>query len=282
VLKVENSAGYFTAPDQYNVAVALTQAKINYDQNPSHCAALGYTPPCYLLQNLDSVYVYPDRRTYPMSSYSYMIIPTASDDPRMTTAKRQTLADYLYYSVCEGQGEMGPIGYSPLPINLVQASFQQVGVLKQADPGVDVTTKNVTTCHNPTFVAGQPNRNYLAQIAPQPPACDKVGAGPCGDNEGIVNTNPSGGRVVAAGSGASGGKGGSSKAGKSSATGGLNPLTGELQTVAANDSFVLALGTAEHVRRFGAFAVLAVVELLLVLALPPVMVGGMSRRMRAS
>ncbi len=58
-----------------------------------------------------------------MSSYSYMVIPTGHDDSKMTTAKRQTLADFLYYSVCEGQKEMGPIGYSPLPVNLVQASF---------------------------------------------------------------------------------------------------------------------------------------------------------------
>ncbi len=52
----------------------------------------------------------------------YMIIPTSSTDTRMTTAKRQTLADFLYYSVCDGQKEMGPIGYSPLPVNLCPAA----------------------------------------------------------------------------------------------------------------------------------------------------------------
>jgi phosphate transport system substrate-binding protein len=52
----------------------------------------------------------------------------------MTTAKRQTLADFLYYSICQGQKEMGPIGYSPLPINLVQAGFEQIAKLKTADP----------------------------------------------------------------------------------------------------------------------------------------------------
>jgi phosphate transport system substrate-binding protein len=281
VLKIENTAGYFTAPDQYNVAVALTQARINYDQNPAHCAALGYTPPCYLLQNLDGVYVYGDKRTYPMSSYSYMIIPTASNDPRMTTAKRQTLADYLYYSVCEGQAEMGPIGYSPLPINLVQASFQQVGVLKQADPGVDLSQRNVTTCHNPTFVAGQPNRNYLAEIAPQPPPCDRFGAGPCGDNEGIVNTNPTESKVQTSGPSSSAGSSPAAKTTAKSAPGAaVNPLTGQVETIAADDSFVLALGSAEHVRRFGALAVLAAIELLLVLTLPPLMVGGVTRRMK--
>jgi len=231
VVKLENSAGYFTAPTQYNVAVALTQAQINMDKNS----------PDYLLQNLDSVYTYSDKRTYPLSSYSYMVIPTAAKDSRMTTAKRQTLADFLYYSVCEGQAEMGPIGYSPLPVNLVQASFDQVSKLKQADPDVDLTNRDVTTCHNPTFVAGQPSRNYLAEIAPQPPACDKAGAGPCTGNEGLTNGNPQGGKptssggAAAVGHGSTGSTGGlpasvtSSRAAPPALTGAahVDPVTGQ-------------------------------------------------------
>jgi ABC-type phosphate transport system substrate-binding protein len=171
VAKIENAAGYYQLPTQYNVAVALTQAVINEDKSS----------PNYLLQNLDNVYGYTDPRTYPLSSYSYMIIPTGKTPPetKMTTAKRQTLADFLYYSVCEGQKEMGPIGYSPLPINLVQASFQQIAKLHTADSGVDLTNRDVSTCNNPTFVAGQPTRNYLAEIAPQPLLCAKDGQGPC-------------------------------------------------------------------------------------------------------
>jgi phosphate ABC transporter phosphate-binding protein len=121
VVKVLNSAGYYTLPNQYNVAVALTKAVINTD--PSS--------PDYLLQNLDHVYVYNDPRVYPISSYSYMIIPTSATDQKMTTAKRQTLADYLYYSICQGQQQMGPIGYSPLPVNLVEAGFNQIAPAAQ-------------------------------------------------------------------------------------------------------------------------------------------------------
>jgi ABC-type phosphate transport system substrate-binding protein len=186
VVKLENAAGYYTLPTQYNVAVALTQAKINMDT----------TSPDYLLQDLSNVYTYNDPRTYALSSYSYMIIPTAATpaDPTMTTAKRQTLADYLDYSICQGQKEMGPIGYSPLPINLVQASFDQIAKLKTADPGVDISQANVTACDNPTFIAGNPTDNHLADIAPQPPACDKDGAGPCagaGDTGTAVVSAPS-------------------------------------------------------------------------------------------
>lgn len=212
-IKVENSAGYFTLPTQYNVAVALTKAVINND--PSS--------PDYLTQNLDQVYVNPDRRTYPLSSYVYAIIPTTSDDSRMTTAKRQTIADFLYYSICQGQQEIGPIGYSSLPVNLVEAGFTQIAKLHAADSGVDLSRRNVSTCHNPTFIAGHPSENYLAKIAPQPAACDKAGAGPCDATVGTFNANP-GGRGTSGSGGTAGGSGGTgSRAGSGSAgTGGTD------------------------------------------------------------
>ena len=196
VVKVQNAAGYFSLPTQYNVAVALTQAQINTDESSKD----------YLLQDLGNVYGFNDPRTYPLSSYSYMIIPTGKSDPRMSTAKRQSLVDYLYYSVCQGQKAMGPIGYSPLPINLVQASFDQTNKLKAADPDVDVNQRDVASCSNPTFVTGQPSRNYLAEIAPHPPDCDKAGAGPCGGAaDEAINANPVDGQAPPASTGGSAG-----------------------------------------------------------------------------
>ncbi|MCU1386774.1 MAG: phosphate transporter substrate-binding protein PhoT family [Ilumatobacteraceae bacterium] len=182
VAKIENAAGYFTLPTQYNVAVALTQADINRDSSSKD----------YLLQDLAKVYTYSDPRTYTLSSYSYMVIPTGAQDRRMTTAKRQTIADFLYYSICEGQREIGPIGYSPLPVNLVQAGFEQVGRLQDADPGVDLTQRDVSTCNNPTFDAADLNRNRLAEIAPQPLACDQAGQALCAPDAvaPVVNTLP--------------------------------------------------------------------------------------------
>ncbi|MGY2873397.1 phosphate transport system substrate-binding protein [Marmoricola sp. URHA0025 HA25] len=174
VVKVLNAGGYYVEPTQYNVAVALTKAQINQDKSSKD----------YLTQILDGVYQATDVRAYPLSSYSYMIIPTDPNDRRMTTAKRQTLADFTYYSLCEGQTKAGPYGYSPLPLNLVQAGFEQIGKLKDADPAVDLTNRSVTSCHNPTFVAGNLSKNHLAEIAPKPAACDKVGAGPCGTDTG--------------------------------------------------------------------------------------------------
>jgi ABC-type phosphate transport system substrate-binding protein len=215
--KLLNSAGYYTLPTQYNVAVALTKAQINYDKSS----------PNYLLQNLDAVYTNSDPRTYPLSSYVYAIIPTAADDSRMTTAKRQTLADFLYYSICQGQQEIGPIGYSSLPVNLVQAGFQQIARLKSADPGVDLTNRDVSTCHNPTFIAGHPDENYLARIAPEPPSCDRVGAGPCDPSQGTYNANPGGRSGSANGAAAgAGGHGSGPGAGAGSGTNAPGALSG--------------------------------------------------------
>lgn len=182
VVKVLNKSGYYVEPTQYATAVALTRAKINQDKSD---------PTKYLTQILDDVYTNPDPRAYPISSYSYMIIPTGASDPRMTTAKRQSIADFLYYSLCSGQSKAGPYGYSPLPLNLVQAGFNQIALLKKADADVDLTDRDVTTCNNPTFDGKNLSKNVLAEVAPAPPACDRTGAGPCGESTGQNNQTPS-------------------------------------------------------------------------------------------
>jgi ABC-type phosphate transport system substrate-binding protein len=296
VVKLLNKAGYFTLPTQYNVAVALEKAQINMDKNS----------PNYLLQNLDHVYTDTDPRTYPLSSYVYEIEPTgtSAQDSKITTAKRQTIADFTYYSICQGQKEIGPIGYSPLPVNLVEAGFGQLQKLKQADPAIDLTQRNVRTCNNPTFVKGHPNSNYLAKIAPMPPSCDKIGADPCaagvtpiGNN--VVNNPANTGKHTSTSSSNHRGKsqtptgptqptqGGTPTTGSNGNTGtGTNPLIGsdstnpngsaaaadQITTVPAN----LAGYRSSHLTEF--LAPLAVLLLLLALVLPPVIAVRLKRR----
>lgn len=178
VARLLNKAGYFALPTQYNVAVALTQARINTDKSS----------PNYLTQSLENVYVNGDPRTYPLSSYVYAIIPTAAGDRRMTKAKAQSVADFLYHSICQGQRGIGPIGYSPLPINLVQGGFEQIAKLQTF--GATLKDRNVSTCNNPTFIKNNPRKNYLAKIAPNPPACAKIGNDPCANNEDAILANP--------------------------------------------------------------------------------------------
>ena len=151
-----NAAGYYTLPTQYNVAVALEKAQINMDKSS----------PDYLLQNLDNVYTRP--RSAHLSALVVRLHDRAdgvypSPETKITTAKRQSIADFAYYAICQGQREIGPIGYSPLPVNLVEAAFGQIQKLKEADPAIDLSGLNIETCDNPTFVARPPEHELLGR-----------------------------------------------------------------------------------------------------------------------
>src|SRR5262249_57868930 len=65
VVAVANPGGYWSLPTASNVAVALTKAKINEDSHSQN----------FLQQDLDRVYTFNDPRTYPLSTYNYLIVP---------------------------------------------------------------------------------------------------------------------------------------------------------------------------------------------------------------
>ena len=164
VAKVLNQAGYYVEPTANSVAVALLTAQI--DQTPG---------PNYLTQVLDGVYNSADPRTYALSSYSYMIVPTAVGGV-FTAKKGTTLGAFANYMLCEGQQQAAELGYSPLPMNLVLAGFDQI----KRVPGADTSGVDINTCNNPTFKPGDsPSSNQLALTAAQPQECDKVGPNQC-------------------------------------------------------------------------------------------------------
>ncbi|MFF3684551.1 phosphate ABC transporter substrate-binding protein PstS [Streptomyces sp. NPDC002187] len=212
VAKVLNSAGYYTEPTAKNVAVALLKARIN--ENSSS--------PGYLTQILDDVYNDRDPRAYPLSSYSYMVIPTKLE-ANFNAQKGKTLGAFAYYFLCQGQQHVDNLGYSPLPINLVQAGLNQVRRI----PGVDVERINIKDCRNPTFSSD--GSNTLAKTAPYPPACDKKGTSQCSSGTGGAKTPT---QVSGSGSGGSGSGGtpgsaqGATGPGSSTGSGGAGPATG--------------------------------------------------------
>src|SRR5262249_20362366 len=135
----------------------------------------------YLSQDLSKVYGYNDPRSYPLSLYTYEMIPN------QTTAILQkpqgaTLAWVSTNAVCSWQADMGILGYSPLPMNLVLPSMDQI--LKT--PGIDAATRHIISftesqvtagtqnpCNSPTFAPGQsPSDNLLVQHAPFPAGCN--------------------------------------------------------------------------------------------------------------
>ncbi len=183
--KVLNNAGYYTEPTPGHVAVALLKAKINTDKTDLSK---------YLTQDLSQVYTNPDPRSYPLSSYSYMILPTDANF-NFNPNKGNTLGDFGKYVLCQGQTQVNALGYSALPINLVKAGYEQLARI----PGANIpatTADQIRSCNNPTFAAD--GTNTLANTDPYPPACDKRGATQC-------TTGTGGARNQSTGSGTSSG-----------------------------------------------------------------------------
>jgi phosphate ABC transporter phosphate-binding protein len=230
VAKLLNAKGFYNEPTAGNVAVALLGAQINNDASS----------PNYLTQDLTNVYNNQDPRAYPMSSYSYMILPTSADGA-FSTDKGYSLGAFSYYFLCEGQQSADVLGYSALPINLVKAGLDQVKKI----PGVTPENVDISKCNNPTFSSD--GTNTLATTSPQPADCDMKGANQCSSGTGGAAKTPtkvstaggtstgvspvvggSAARAAASGAAKSSGKGGKAPApGRSSATapvkGGVTP-----------------------------------------------------------
>ncbi len=204
VVKVLNAAGYYTEPTPQNVAVSLLQARINTDAT---------NPAVYLTQQLDGVYTDKDPRNYQLSSYSYFILPTQVNG-HFNLDKGQTLGAFAYYAMCQAQQQSASLGYSPMPVNLVEASFDQIRKI----PGVVVQDIDIATCKNPTFSAD--GTNLLADNAPQPKPCDQQGPSQCPDGTGGLQNVPTATATApaATGSGATG-TGTGAAAGAGSGTG---------------------------------------------------------------
>jgi phosphate ABC transporter phosphate-binding protein len=181
VASILNHAGYYTQPTPNAVAIALQGATLNSD----------------LTQNLGGVYTFPDPRAYPVSSYSYMIVPTTTASP-FTTDKGVTLSKFILYLVCAGQQEAALLGYSPLPKNLVQDAFNVVTKI----PG-HVNPPPIGQCDNPTITGA-----FVTNNAPPPPANAKQGFTSTGGQSGNGSTGGPGGQS-GGGLTASGGVGGS-------------------------------------------------------------------------
>ena len=201
VARVKNAAGFYVVPTDTAVAVALAQATINTDP----------ASPNYLAQDLTNVYPYGDPRSYPMSAYSYFVVPTEVRQG-FDTASGSTLGYFTQYSLCEGQRTMGALGYSPLPMNLVLAALDEVRKI----PGVDAVTLakldavkagtvgggGENPCNNPTFQPGDdPSKNILVDKAPFPDGCDEPCQAPWRGAGAGVNSGPSFGDAAATAAG---------------------------------------------------------------------------------
>jgi phosphate ABC transporter phosphate-binding protein len=284
VALVENQAGYYTEPTAENVAVSLLQAQIVGCSSDTGACSNPDNNPLYLTQNLANVYTDPDPRTYELSSYSYMILPTDTSFG-FSTAKGDTLGAFGSYLMCQGQTQVDALGYSALPINLVEAGFQQL----QRIPGNTVPTESsaeIQACNNPTFSSN--GTNLLATEDPQPPACDKAGPTQCEAGTGGATTSTpvkqSALGSQASGSGGAKGAGASAKASASAGAagpgGGVGPggLATPAPGAAAGAQSAAAVSSLSPGLQDVLKALAAV--LLLSLAVVPTVITQVSRRRR--
>jgi ABC-type phosphate transport system substrate-binding protein len=258
VVAVLNPAGYYVLPSASNVAVALTQAQINED--PSS--------PDFLQQNLDNVYTFTDPRSYPLSSYSYLIVPRSGTQvpSNFSPGDGRTLSTYIDYFLCAGQQYAADLGYSPLPLNLVTGGLLQSSKI----PGAIPPPSLASGCDNPTLKNG---KLILLQDAPYPNKCQKVGS--------PLNCSPTSGPSASAGPSASTSTGTGLGTGPTPSTSGgvtttgpvttttEGPVTGTVVNLASSDSNPTSLG------------VLTAVEILIAIAAPPAVYALVRRRRQA-
>jgi phosphate transport system substrate-binding protein len=144
VASLVNASGNDVQPTSANVSTALEAATLNSD----------------LSQNLSNVYTDPQPDAYPLSAYSYLVAPcspslasaqgTACDGPDTASpfpvAKGQALGVFVNYLACAGQEDMSVLGYSPLPLGLVQDDFNAIGRINGA---VQPPAPTPANCPNP-------------------------------------------------------------------------------------------------------------------------------------
>jgi ABC-type phosphate transport system substrate-binding protein len=255
VVKVLNSAGYYVLPSASNVAVALTKAVINEDASS----------PDFLQQDLDAVYTFTDPRSYPLSSYSYLIVPRAGthQPTNFSNAKGKTLSTFADYFLCGGQKEVAALGYSPLPLNLVKGGLLQSSKIPGAIPGPNLTT--LAGCDNPTFTNG---KLTLLLDAPQPSPCDKKGEPlNCIVVNGKATKPGQGGTSPSPGASDSSSPGPVASTGPTTNTGPI-AVTPQVVNVAASSPSKLML------------SVLTAVAIVLAVVAPPALSGWLRRRRR--
>jgi phosphate transport system substrate-binding protein len=233
VASLHNASGNFTQPTSRNVATALRHATLNAD----------------LTQNLTQVYRAPESSAYPMSSYSYMVTPTTGFDP----AKGAVLGTWIIYIACAGQREAAPLGYSPLPVNLIAAVFSAVRRI----PGAPTPP--------PIDAAHCPNPNVTT------PGSNGGGSGPGGTTQPTPSAGPSSGP----GAGPSAGPGGGNPSPVACST-----CIPTLDDPSKADSYQLALATADIAPAAPYLPLAAAAVVILLVVLGPSIGPALLRRRR--
>ena len=68
----------------------------------------------------------PGKKTYPISTFTYLLIPSKIDD----AAKKKAITGFLRWMLKAGQKDAAGLGYAPLPKNVVAQEEKQIALIK--------------------------------------------------------------------------------------------------------------------------------------------------------
>jgi phosphate transport system substrate-binding protein len=263
--EVANSSGADVAPSESADAIALQNDVLNSD----------------LEQNLTPVFNSPQPGAYPISAYSYLLMAEQSEIP---ASKQAVEAQYVQFLACAGQEAAGKLGYSPLPLNLVQADFDAVGRITGTTP----PPPTASNCPDP-YITGAFNAGGAAGSGPTI-TTSTVGGGAAASPVAAAAAAKAAGAAGASGGGGAAGTSGKGTAGTSNGatTTTAPPVSTTTTTAAVAAAAGQQLGEAmskESDRFLGLpgpslVVVVATFLFLALLAVPPLI--GLSRKRRAT
>ncbi len=270
--EILNTSGAYVAPSETADAIALQNDVLQSD----------------LEQNLTPVFNSPQAGAYPISAYSYLLMAEQSEIP---SSKQAVEAQYVEFLACAGQEAAGKLGYSPLPLNLVQADFDAVGRITGTEPAAPTAAN----CPDP-FITGAFNAGGAASSGPTITNTTVAGGGaaasPVAATGGQAGSGPGGGGGAAAASG--GAVGGGGAAGKGAAGGSSTTATTKVPVSTTTTTAAVAAApgqtpgeamsqTSSQLLGIPGPSVVVVVATLLflgLLAVPPLV--GLTRKRRAA
>jgi len=68
----------------------------------------------------------PGKNAYPVSSFTWLLIPSKINDP----AKKKTIVTFLHWMLKDGQTFAGSLGYAPLPKDVVAQEEKQIALIQ--------------------------------------------------------------------------------------------------------------------------------------------------------
>lgn len=68
----------------------------------------------------------PGKDAYPVSTFTYLLVPTSIQDP----AKRDSIKDFLHWMLTDGQKSVAQLSYAPLPQPVIDMEMQQISQIQ--------------------------------------------------------------------------------------------------------------------------------------------------------